>query len=187
MKRMLFLMVLALTFVLCGCKGEDVRLALDEPPSLMVANGQSEAKAGMFGYTWERKTADGKAFVKIADSISPIDVADDLPVISIRPMYVSTINPMNAYLMFEVVPDKVTARCFDTRLNGENSVDIEILDAHIEDGTYCPDIILKLKNENCIYEITAEWNSYDEFGGSATYCFRTDGAITNNVNAIVIN
>ena len=187
MKKILFLafLIIISTFTF-GCKNTKINTAFDKPPILKVANGQSEAEAVRYGYTWERKDANGKSLVEIADSANPLDDVNALPIISILPAYVSTINPMNAYLMFDIAPDSVTAKCWDTKLFNEDTAEIEILDAHLEDGTYFPDIILKLKNMNCIYEITAEWTSYEEFGGKASYCFRTDGEIIYENNAVVI-
>jgi len=186
MKKILFVTLIFLLVILCGCKRENSEEAFDEPPVLMIANGQSESEAKMFGYTWETKAMNGKSTLKIADVTDQFDDVESLPVISIRPTYVSTINPMNAYLMFDIIPDNVTVRCWDSKTHNEDSAEVEILDAHLEDGTYYPDIILKLKNKNCIYEVTAEWNNYEIFSGKATYYFRTDGEIINYVNAIVI-
>lgn len=185
--RKLFMFVMVATLVaICGCKDKELNSGYDEIPSLMIANGQSEAEAVIFGCTWETRTSDGESASEIADGIDPLESSDTLPVISILPAYVSTVNPMNAYLMFEIVPDKVTARCWDTRLHIEDTAEVEFIDAYLENGTYSPDIILKLKNKNCIYEVKAEWFGHDGFVGTAAYCFRTDGEIVNWNNGIVI-
>ncbi len=41
------------------------------------------------------------------------------------------------------------------------------------DGKTDPIISIELKNGNYIYEVVAEWNSYDKFSGTAHYSFYT--------------
>lgn len=87
---------------------------------------------------------------------------------------VSSANPLEAYLLWDTAPDKVSVRfwneeCWNNPTAGSEEIPVNITDTDLNTPTFS----IELKDGNCIYEVVAEWNSSEKYGGTAYYSFYT--------------
>ena len=125
---------------------------LKAPPVLTVTCGGSSIEALKGGFSW----CCGSEAI-IADSAHPLQCRDLMPSLG---------GSGTAQLSFDVAPDELSVRRWGADCWGEpasESEDVPVTEFSIElaEGEY-------------IYEVTAEWNLFDGFGGMASYSFCTE-------------
>lgn len=160
-------MILALLLCLSGCGGPEQAIAssvqapelsaeqgtaLDQPPELMVSDGQQEMRAMSGPYTWGKE-----GMQAIACGMHPLDASlrADTPKLETETGMVT--------LTFSPMPDSITACCWSEDNWGNIFAPSEAVT--VEDG------ILTLKSGGYIYQVTAGWSSQEDYGGSGEYTF----------------
>lgn len=130
-------------------------IILEEPPTLSVVSDETAIGAVLGTYSWQKTNIDGTAESTIADSPHPLDCKDLL-----SPPFETT--ETTATLRFTEDPDTIlSVQCWSDEHWGEpatNSEDVTIV------GN-----VLTLKLGGYIYEVTAEWNTENGYGGTASY------------------
>lgn len=123
---------------------------LEEPPCMAVKSDRTSSEAVLGTYSWQKKAADGTSFVALADC-AQLPGRGDLP-----PFETSEAT---AELWFKEAPDRISsARCWCAE---EDAADSEAVP--VRGST------LTLKPGGYIYEITAEWDAGNGYGGTASY------------------
>lgn len=138
---------------------EETGEIVTEPPVLTVISGDIAAEARRGSYSWTVFGEDDMSVGTIACGVHTLELKDEL-----EPL---TFSGSAAYLQFEILPDKVSVICWDESCWGDTSAEGETLSADLTDGEY----IMQLKSGSYIYQITAEWTSYETFEGEAEYSF----------------
>ena len=134
---------------------------LKAPPELTVTCGESSIEALKGGFSWLQ----GSNYAVIADSAHPLQCFELMPYLS---------GSGSAQLEFGVEPDELSVRRWGADCWGEpasESEDVPVSDLSIElaEGEY-------------IYEVTAEWSRFEDFGGTASYSFYTVPAEVTRIN-----
>lgn len=96
----------------------------------------------------------------------------------LMPSYLSHIYPFAAYLQWNVIPDKVSVRYWSEDCWGKYDIEgedlpVKSLETDFAGGGYGTNFMIDLKDGNYIYEVTAEWNRSEKYGGKAYYSFYT--------------
>jgi hypothetical protein len=101
-----------------------------------------------------------------------------MPYIDILPSYFSNLDPLGAYLVFNVTaddptsqvpPDDFTILCWEEDEWGKVGADGETVGIDLVEGNF----FFRLKEGDYVYEVTALWNDKGSYGGMATYVFAT--------------
>lgn len=138
---------------------EDANIILEEPPALAVVSDNISSSALLGSYSWQKMGADGTTTSSEADSAHPLDCKDLLP------RFETT--EQAAVLDFTEEPDRLlSARCWSDEDRGVLSADSEEVDI---DGNK-----IMLKPGGYIYEVRAEWDADNGYGGTAQYSFYVD-------------
>lgn len=138
---------------------EDANIILEEPPALAVVSDNTSFSALRGSYSWQKAQADGTTTSSQADSAHPLDCKDLL-------LRFETAEQA-AVLNFTEEPDRLlSARCWSDEYWGVPNADSENVDM---DGNK-----VMLKPGGYIYEVTAEWDADNGYGGSAQYSFYID-------------
>lgn len=128
---------------------------LEEPPALSVVSDETALDAVSGTYSWQKTNVDGTAESTIADSPHPLECRDLL-----SPPFETT--EATAVLRFTEEPDTIlSVRCWSDEHWGEPA-------ANSEDVTIVGNV-LTLKPGGYIYEVTAEWDAENGYGGTASY------------------
>lgn len=155
------------------------RAALSEPPALTVINGSMQIEALRGGYEWESKSEDNTVCAVIAEAAHPLDAQQLVPALPCQPSRAGKLDAHTAYLCFDVLPDKLTVRCWSTDCWGDSGAEADPVfvtaagnEIALDGGSlgaYCIPLVAK----NCVYEVTAAWSTADGCGGSVSYSFYT--------------
>ena len=155
-------------------------IALNRPPELTILYGKESIKALRGTTSWTYANDDGTSTSEESDSLHPLQAKDYMTYLSLFPSTLSSTEPFKVNLRWDYVPDEVTVRCWSEDCWGQTGdynntseeipVKILMIDS---DGETKPIITTELKDGSYIYEVTAEWNSYDKFSGTAHYSFYT--------------
>ena len=160
-------------------------LVLEEPPALTVVCGNESIEALRGTTSWQYDNGNGTFTGINSDSMHPLQAKEFMTPLNIIPTPYSHIDPLETYLQWDVTPDNVSVRCWSEDCWGQygdyndTSEDIEVqkLDIEIAHGSdetqRIADYAIRLKEENHIYEVVAEWNSSDKYFGTAYYSFYT--------------
>lgn len=125
----------------------------EEPPSLTIVSDQTACGALRGTYSWQKRNIDGTAAMTEADSPHPLDCKDLLPLLET--------TEGTATLRFSWEPGAVSVRCWSDE-HWENTT-AESEDVDVDEN------VMTLKPGAYIYEITAEWNTNNDYGGTASY------------------
>ena len=131
-------------------------------------------------YAWWYPNGDGTETGINADSMHPLEAKEYMPSFS-NP------DPSRAELIWTTAPDEVSVRCWSGECWGKpdsksEAVPVEIFETETLDGSYSRGFMIELKGGNYIYEVIAEWNSSEKYGGKACYSFYTEANDTNAGN-----
>lgn len=158
-------------------------LVLEEAPALTVICGKESVEALRGTSSWQYLNDNGTSTAIESDSMHPLQAKEYMTPLKLIPTQYSSVEPLKAYLQWDVTPDKVSMRCWNEDCWGQygqyedtsEEITVSALEIDYADGSYgiAPNYIVKLKNGNYIYEVTAEWNNYDKFSGKAHYSFYT--------------
>lgn len=139
---------------------DDDHIIMTEPPELAVSYEGKTYSAVRGSYSWTYQDADGNGVGTEADSPHPLDMADELPKVSLNGE-IRTIN-----LDFEAEPEEVFVRCWKAGYAGDkNSYEsnyTELPYSVTEHTVEAP------AEENSVIEVRASWEN-----GNCYYCFMT--------------
>lgn len=148
---------------------------LKAPPDLTVLCGADSVQALEGGFSWRFRTGDGTETCLTADALHPLQAREETPTLSILPSAQSARDPLAASLSFAVAPDEVTVCCWSGDCWDNPAAESEALPVtrwEPEDSPfYAPVFTLTLKDEPCIYAVTATWSRCEPYGGTACYSF----------------
>ena len=107
----------------------------------------------------------------------PLQSKEYMPSLNLLPSIRSSVEPLQAYLEWEVMPDDISVRCWSAAHWGKSEsqseeIPVSILMFDSEPPTTSLATI-KLKDGDYIYEVSAKWNRFETWGGSAHYSFYT--------------
>jgi hypothetical protein len=186
MKKMLLVMLAMLCLVaLAGCGSKTVESdapeALKIVPTLTVHCGENSTEALTGTQEWWYDNGDGSKTSFIADSLHPLQCKEYMTPLTILPSTQSS-QPITARLEFSVIPDSITARRWsvDSFYGPGEPVDDGYYDVLIytlepEGGTDdVRQFFIELPYGDYVYEVTALWESYEQFGGEVSYGFYTE-------------
>lgn len=138
---------------------KDAIIVLDEPPKLDVVSDNTCVGTLLGTYSWEKLNPDGTSTSVESDSAHPLDCRDLLPKFET--------TEQTATLRFKENPNRILwVQCWSDAHWAEPdaaSEDVEI------DGYEIP-----LKPGGYIYEVKAQWDTENGFGGIAYYSFYID-------------
>jgi len=158
---------------------------LQNPPDLIVNCGNESIEALRGTTSWQYDNGNGTFSGINSDSMHPLQAKEFMTPLNIIPTPYSHIDPLMAYLQWDVTPDKVSVRCWSEDCWGQygdyddtsEEIEVQKLDIEIAHGSNetqrTADYTIRLKDENYIYEVVAEWNSSDKYFGTAYYSFYT--------------
>lgn len=161
-------------------------LVLEEPPALTVVCGNESIEALRGTTSWQYDNGNGTFTGINSDSMHPLQAKEFMLPLNIIPTPYSHIDPLMAYLQWDVTPDKVTVHCWSEDFWGQygdyddtsEEIEVQKLDIEIAYGSdetqRTADYTIRLKDENYIYEVVAEWNSSYKYFGTAYYSFYTE-------------
>ena len=144
-----------------------------EPPTLVVIACNQSIAVDKEGYSWAHWQSDGT--IESAGSY-PTENISALPVVEIVPSYYSASDPLSTLLQFNVLgysevyptsPATVTVQCWEKDQWYTSEPKSEEIPVHTDNGNW----YFSLKDEECIYEVTAVWN-HPQYSGLASYRFR---------------
>ena len=148
-----------------------------KPPTLMIYCGEASTEALRGGYSWDVLQKDGTMLSEIADSMHTLDCQEYMDPLHFIPSVYSSLEPYRATLQFSTVPDAVSVRCWSGDSWGNYEADSEEIQVRIleVDASVPMDeqVLVTLKPGNFIYEVKAEWNHSEEWGGEVYYSFYT--------------
>lgn len=153
---------------------------IKEPPALTVICGESSTQALQGTYSWYYPNWDGTITGAVTDCIHPLDAKELMEPLNLVPSYLSHIDPYTIYLQFEVVPDSVEISCWGEECWGRTDASFEhkaipVNKTEDTDANGKPLITYSFQRgeETSIYIISAKWESYENFNGTASYSFYT--------------
>lgn len=149
-----------------------------EPPELTVLCGEKTVTAMRGTSSWTYAQGDGTSVSICADSAHPLQAREHMPILDLLPSYFSHIDPLAAYLHWDITPDEVFVRAWSEAEWGNADAAGEELAVKMPAPDFAG-VTVSLKDGNYIYEVIAEWNMPDKFGGTAAYSFRTAKPIWN--------
>lgn len=156
-KYIALVLALAGALGLTGCSaadGENSPVILEKPPALTVVCGQAETDALPGSYSWQLENADGTTTNITADSAHPLDCRDLLSPLET--------TEATAALRFSEEPDSIVdIQCWSDEHWSEPAAESEAVS--VSGST------MELKSGGYIYEITAQWDTKDGYGGTAHY------------------
>ena len=130
--------------------------SLEEPPSLTVFSDETAHSALLGTYSWQRENGDGTTTGVAADCAHPLDCKAWLTP-------VETTNE-TVILRFAEEPDRiVSVRCWSDENWSKPTAESEAVTVAGNE--------IELKAGGYIYEVTAEWDTENGFGGIAQYSF----------------
>lgn len=134
-----------------------VRPILTEPPTLKVVVDGVAYPTSLGSYSWQKRSEGGLSEHVIADGVHPLDRKDML-----HPLVEAT-TP-TASLAFSEPPDTILeVRCWNTNDRESSS---EKTEKTTLDGNE-----LSLLSGGYIYEVVAQWDEINGYGGTAHYAF----------------
>lgn len=151
---------------------------LEAPPALMVSAGEARVQAWRGTYSWRVDDTGGRGRGVASDSVHPLEAGAMMTPLAVGDAETATLD-------FVTAPDAVSARAWDAALlmPGRQKTDPEPAEITQEDDAQAVAVAvtgsaeegwqLTLLPYEAVYEISADWTSAADYGGSATYAFYT--------------
>jgi len=167
MKHFCLIVCLLFLFSACGADAPAIPACyvgpewppLAEPPEMNIYTGDAFIDIGHSSAQWEydENPKDDLASAVIACGDHPLNQKDTLTHIPV--------TGISTEVSFSGghAPDTVFIRCWSTDHWGNPDAPAESFPME--------GYILQLRDSGTVYEVTAVWESYDQFRGEATYCF----------------
>lgn len=177
MKRTFALVIALLCLIsITSCtnhKNPSSPLALKQP-SLTVSEISGSIEAMKLSYLIiEQSYSSSNTF--LSGTQSALKSHYKAPVLNITPTNTSSQPPFDAFLIFDVAPDEVRVRCWESNVlddaDAENKAETIAATKDLE-GNF----VVKLKSGEYLYEVLANWNTNAEFVGQGFYTFKSSSA-----------
>lgn len=139
---------------------------LSDPPTLTVTCGTVSIEALRGTASWMYQTEGGTWAGMEADSMHPLQAKEYM-----TPLTLPSSGPLTAYLTWDVLPDRVTVRCWSEKYWGQYDASAKAVSAELAETP--PGYAISLKDGAYIYEVTAHWDSRETWQGSVHYSFYT--------------
>ena len=150
---------------------------LKEPPVLTVICGKESVEALRGTTSWMYQNEDGTGSGIESDSMHPLQAKEYMTPLDLIPTPISSIDPLTANLQWDTTPDKVVVRCWGEECWGRYDAESEDILVDVMgidfNSQLVTNYVIQLKDGNYIYEVVAEWNSSETWGGTAYYSFYT--------------
>ena len=155
---------------------------LTQCPGLSVVSGKTSIDALKTTVSWTSRQEDGRFATVVGDPVHALLLKEYMPKLDLMPSYISSINPLDAVLIFttdetshsaEVPPNSITVRCWRTDEWGNIGAESENIEVQFS-GEYW---YFRMNYGEYVYEITAEWTDYENFSGTARYAFYTSPSL----------
>ena len=165
---------LALALSLFGCAAKPTEI-LKEPPVLTIVCGDKNVEALKGTTSWTYQNEDGTSTGFEADCLHPLQAKGYMTPLALS---ISSGDPLKAYLQWGTIPDNISVRCWNEEYWGQPDAEsmpipIEVFETETTNGSYSINCVIELKDGNYIYEIKADWNNAERYGGTAYYSFYT--------------
>lgn len=182
MKKILCLLLAALTLLLAGCGVSDQEVVDSIPtlsleasgsgasdqdvkdaiPALSLETGGNGVEIPAYSYSWTVTNRLGRGASIIADAVHPLDAQADLPTVALS-------GGETASLYFSLVPDSVTVTYWGAQeTDHENSAQVET--AYLNDTFR---FTTPEAEGPLVFQITAQWTGYQDVSGTVSYAFTT--------------
>lgn len=177
----MFFLALAFLLSLAGCSrsstadgSEPTDPIWDSPPALTVTCGESQTQALKGTCSWTWLNADGTSTSIASDSLHPLQAREYMTPLYL-PAPLSDADPLTADLRFEAAPDQVSIRRWSGNDWDRIDAQSEVVEVSVDDEKSSEDRSFKISLEDgqYVYEVTAEWNHEEQYGGTASYSFYT--------------
>ena len=150
---------------------------LKEPPALTVRWGDKTVEALQGTSSWRYQNEDGTSTGIEADSLHPLQAKEYMTPLELIPTPLSSVDPLQAYLLWNTLPDKVSVygwaeEDWEQPTAQKKEIPVYTLMIDSEPATE-PIFSIELQDGNYIYEVIAEWNRAELYGGTAFYSFYT--------------
>ena len=151
---------------------------LTEAPAMVVVSNEQSVVAMPGASTWVYTKENGEIVTVCSDPVHPETAKKMMPCIDLRPTYLSSVDPLSAYLVFQaketgpavpVPPDELHILCCEEDVWGKAEVQTEEIELNVVEGN----LFFRLKEGNYVYEVRAEWKNDKNHSGSVVYTFRT--------------
>ena len=187
MKKLLCMVLTVLCLgALAGCQSKTVESDAPEilktVPTLTVHCGENSVEALTGTQEWWYDNGDGTQTSFIADSLHPLQCKEYMTLLTILPS-TQTEQTLIARMEFSDGPDKIIAArrwSVDSFYGPGEPVDdgyYEVLIYTLEPEGGTDDVLqffMDLTYGGYVYELTAVWESYEQFGGEVSYSFYTE-------------
>ena len=150
------MLAVVLAYLLTAC-GQSSPSVLRAPPVLTVSCGGEKVNAVQGTAYWSHAQGemrvgtnyDSSGWSELKGFMTPLRLPNE--------------QELTAYLTWEVMPDSVSVRFLGEEVPTERQS---------ADGADC--YTMQMKDGEYIYEVYAEWNSYEQYGGRVYYGFCTE-------------
>lgn len=156
MKKLVFslFMIVVSIVSLCACSGDSEENILKEPPELTVTSDKTSFTALKGTYSWQYPNGAGNSVHVEADSPHPLECKEYF-----EPLETTGTT---ATLEFSVEPDTIlSVQCWsDEHWDDYSAIGEDVMINGNE---------IELKSGGYIYEVRAEWNTENGYGGGIAY------------------
>ena len=161
MKKILCLLLAALTLLLAGCGVSDQEV-VDSIPTLSLEASGSGVEIPAYSYSWTVTNRWGSSASVIADTAHPLEAQEDLTSVTLTAG--ETVS-----LYFSKLPDSVTVTYWGAQeTDHENSAQVET--AYLNDTFR---FTTPEAEGPLVFQITAQWTGYQDVSGTVSYAFTT--------------
>lgn len=152
--------------------------ALTEAPAMVVVSNEQSVVAMPGASTWVYMKENGEIVTVCSDPVHPESAKKIMPCIDLLPTYLSSLDPLSAYLVFQaketgatvpVPPDELHILCYEEETWGKAEAQVKEIELNEVEGN----LFFRLKEGNYVYEVRAEWKNDKNHSGSVVYTFRT--------------
>lgn len=139
----------------------------DGPPTLVVTCGEQEITAWRGSYSWHRLTKLKHRMGAVADSPHPLDVMEELPVLSARPGDRMELTfQAEKKSLFEAEPWEVHVMAYSAQ-EADDPFNAEGTEVPLQDGT----LILPDEGRDMVYLVDGFWSVSGMGGGCVDWAF----------------
>lgn len=160
-KYAILLLILSLVLTGCGVFTPSEQELQDSLPTLSLTAGRYRYQIPTGGYSWSVYNSFGGTS-SIADAAHPLQAVDDLTTVSLT-------GGETVTLVFSLVPDAVEVTYWS--VGDEVGSQGTSLETSFLDDSFL--FTAPEETTDLVFQITAQWTSYEDVGGTVSYPFTT--------------
>lgn len=161
-KYAILLLILSLVLTGCGVFAPSEQDLRDSIPTLSLTAGRYRYQIPTGGYDWTLTNRFGGSASAITDTAHPLQAVDDL-------MTVSLTGGETVTLAFSRTPDTVEVTYWS--VGDEVGSQGTSLETSFLDDAFL--FTAPKETDDLVFQITAQWTSYEDVGGTVSYPFTT--------------